>query len=269
MPRLHSPVLSLLVCACAVVGAGAVAWAQQAEPAKDARADEQAQIKALSARMDALYRAKSSKGQMAMHITTPQYKRTLRMEITTLGMAHTLIRILEPKKERGISTLKKGDQMWNYLPKVKKEVRVPPSMMMGSWMGSDVTNDDLVRSSSWEQDYEAKIDHTASDKALICVQYTPRPTAAVTWSKVVGCFDRASQLPTKQSFYDEKGREARQMTFSAVKDIGGRTIPTKMTITPLLGDKKGNQTTIEYEQMSFDVPVSEQTFSLANLRRGF
>ena len=242
-----------------------VASASAQEPAHP---DDLAKIQVLSARLDALYRAKSSKGVMSMQIVTPQYQRTLKMEVTTRGLTHTLIRILEPRKERGISTLKKGQEMWNYLPKVKKEIRIPPSMMMGSWMGSDLTNDDLVRSSSWEQDYTASVEPQGTDKDTLCVRYTPKPKAPVTWSKIIGCFDRKEQLPLRQDFYDEKGRLVRQMTFDQVRELGGRRIPTRMTIIPRSEDKKGHQTSITYDQMSFDVDVDEQVFSLSNLRRG-
>lgn len=254
---------AMWICLSALTLLGARAFAQ--EPSSP---DDLAKIKALSARLDALYRAKSSKGVMSMEIITPQYTRTLKMEVTTKGLKHTLIRIMEPRKERGISTLKKGDEMWNYLPKVKKEIRIPPSMMMGSWMGSDLTNDDLVRSSSWEQDYTASIEPQGTDTATLCVRYTPKPKAPVTWSKIIGCFDRKEQLPRSQDFYDEKARLVRQLRFDQVRELGGRRIPTRMTIIPYAQDKKGHQTSIQYEQMSFDVDIDEQVFSLSNLRRG-
>lgn len=230
-------------------------------------ADGQLDIKALSQRLDRLYRAKSSKGKVAMAIVTPHYKRTLVMEMTTRGMDDTLIRIVSPRKERGISTLKKGNEMWNYLPKVKKVIKIPPSMMTSSWMGSDMTNDDLVRSSSWEDDYTAALDKAESSASEFCVRYTPRPTAAVTWSKVVGCFDRKTELPTRQDFYDEKQRKVRTMRFDRVQALGGRVVPTRMTIMPLSPDKKGHMTVMQFNEMQYDAPVDDRTFSLTNLRR--
>ena len=99
----------------------------------------------LSARLDDLYRSSSSHGRILMHVKTPDYERRLEMEVWSRGQDHTLVRIHSPRKERGVATLKKGKEMWNWLPKIKRTVRVPPSMMMSSWMGSDLTNDGLHR----------------------------------------------------------------------------------------------------------------------------
>lgn len=236
---------------------------------------------ALSRKLDLLYRSDTSHGVMRMHIKTRHYERTLEMEMWTRGLDDTLVRIKKPRKERGVATLKKGSEMWNYLPKIRKTIRVPPSMMMGSWMGSDFTNDDLVRSSSWEKDYEMTWDDAAAKgKGERCIRSTPKPAAAVTWTKVVSCFVKrgdgaakgadgaaAVELPTRQDFFDEKGRLARTMTFSDIKELGGRRIPATMTLTPLLGDKKGNETIIEMVSMDFGVKHPANTFSQANLRR--
>ncbi|HAN32745.1 MAG TPA: hypothetical protein DCQ06_14220 [Myxococcales bacterium] len=117
-----------------------------------------AEANKLSKMLDEMYRAKSSRNKMSMTVKTPHYTRKLVMTSLSRGMDDTLIRILTPRKERGIATLKRGNEMWNFLPKIRKTIRVPPSMMMGSWMGSDLTNDDLVRATSWERDYAIRWD---------------------------------------------------------------------------------------------------------------
>ncbi|MCB9546531.1 MAG: outer membrane lipoprotein-sorting protein [Myxococcales bacterium] len=222
------------------------------------------QLQALSHTLDALFRADTSQGVMAMTVVTPDYERTLKMSVATRGLDDTLVRILEPHKERGISTLKKGTEMWNYLPRIKKVMRIPPSMMMGSWMGSDFTNDDLVRGSSWEADYTATLAPDLPADAP-CIVYVPRPQAAVTWSKVEACFAGSPALPVRLDYFDEKGRKARTMTFEAIKELGGRRIPTKTTLVPLL--KPGHRTVMEYLEMTYDAPLPPNTFSQAALRR--
>ncbi|HEQ71435.1 MAG TPA: outer membrane lipoprotein-sorting protein, partial [Spirochaetia bacterium] len=94
--------------------------------------------------IDTLYRANSSSGRVRMEITTPHWKRSLTMTVWSEGTEKTLIRILEPEKERGVGTLRIGNEMWNYLPATNKVIKIPPSMMMSSWMGSDFNNNDLV-----------------------------------------------------------------------------------------------------------------------------
>lgn len=231
-------------------------------------ADDVGEAQRLSRKLDEMYRAKSSRGVMAMTITTPHYTRRLEMETLSRGMDDTLIRIRAPAKERGTATLKRGNEMWNYLPKVDKTIRVPPSMMMGSWMGSDLTNDDLVRASSWERDYSVRIDADRDGGKTRCLAYQPKPTAAVTWSKVVACFDRARELPTVVEYIDDKGRKARSMIYSDVKEIGGRILPAIWTIEPHLDERKGNRTVIEVISMTWDAPVGDAELSQAALRQG-
>jgi len=110
-------------------------------------------VKAIVKRMDELYRSDTSQTNMEMQIVTPHWERTLSLRVWTEGMDKTFIRIDAPKKEKGVTTLRIGNEMWNYLPKTNKVIKVPPSMMMGSWMGSDFTNDDLVKESSMLNDY--------------------------------------------------------------------------------------------------------------------
>jgi outer membrane lipoprotein-sorting protein len=235
-------------------------------PAPSVLAEDALSPMELSKRMDLLYRAKTSKGRMVMKVVTPNYSRTLKMSVTSRGQKDTLIRIKSPRKERGISTLKKGNEMWNYLPKIRKTIRIPPSMMMGSWMGSDFTNDDLVKQSSWENDYTVSWAKDVKRDGETCVRSVPKPGAVVNWSQVVSCFDSARTLPTVMTFYDEKKRKVRSITYSDIKVLGGRTVPTKMTLKPLL--KEGHQTVIIYEDMAFDIELPETTFTLTNLRRG-
>ncbi|MEZ4436636.1 MAG: outer membrane lipoprotein-sorting protein [bacterium] len=236
-----------------------------AAPAAPAAA-ERPSIAEVSRKIDNLYRSDRSRGRMTMSIVTPDYERTLTMEIATRGMDDTLMRIESPQKERGVATLKKGNEMWNYLPKIKKTVRVPPSMMMGSWMGSDLTNDDVVRASSWEEDYTAHYTDDGAAPDEWCIEYAPKPSAAVTWSRVVACVERATLLPRRQVFYDEKARPARIMRFTDIKEMDGRTFPTVMTVEPQL--KSGHRTTIRYDEIDFDADVPDNTFSLNTLRRG-
>lgn len=221
-------------------------------------------VEQLSAYLDQLYRSGSSHGKLTMKVTTPDYQRTLSLESWTLGNDYSLIRILAPRKEQGIATLKRKRDMWNWLPKIDKLVRVPPSMMMGSWMGSDLTNDDLMRDSSWERDYTAARGPDRDGKLVVV--YTTKPEAAVTWQKVIVLFDRAARLPVLQEFYDEKGRLARRMSFEDVRQLGGKTIPCRIVLEPLL--EKGRRTEVIYDEMAFDLKLDENLFSQTNLKQG-
>lgn len=226
---------------------------------------ERPTLSELNRTFDRLYRSESSIGRMTMSIVTPDYSRTLTMRVYTRGMDDTLMRIESPRKEKGTATLKRGDEMWNFVPKIKRTVRIPPSLMMRPWMGSDLTNDDVVRASSWEKDYDAVFTDEGAAADEWCVDYTPKPSAAVTWSRVKVCFARADLMPRRQLYYDEKGREARAMTFSEVAQMDGRTFPTVMTLEPRL--QSGRRTTIRYDEMDFDAALPDDIFSLTALKR--
>lgn len=220
----------------------------------------------LSQKLDLLYRADSSQGKITMMIRTPNFQRTMEIRVWSRGMADSLARIESPAKEKGTATLKKGNTIWNYLPKIKKTIRVPPSMMMASWMGSDFTNDDLMRETSWEKDYTVAF-HQKPKKGQVGLVYRPKSGAPVTYSKVEVFLDAKSELPLRQLFYDEKNRLVRQMTFSEVKKIGGRTIPTRMELKPLSPEKKGNLTVVIYQDMVFNLPLRDNLFSLSGLQK--
>ena len=238
---------------------------QAAEAADPAAAAEALR---LSRKLDELFRSKSSRNRMTMTITTPQFERRLEMQALSRGLEDTLVVILSPQKERGTATLKRGNEMWNYLPKIAKTIRVPPSMMMGSWMGSDVTNDDMVRGSSWEKDYSVAFARDRETPTQRCLQYVPRPQAPVTWSRIVGCFDRSNDLPKVMEYYDEKGRKARSMFYGDVRLLGGRMLPAQWIIEPHLADRQGHKTVMQILDVAWDVPVTDEDFSQSALRRG-
>lgn len=228
-----------------------------------ANADEPT-LEELSQKLDDLYRFDSSHGTLKMFVKTPHFERELELEVWTEGTEYALVRINSPRKEAGISSLKRGNEMWNYLPKIGKTIRVPPSMMSGSWMGSDFTNDDLMREASWEKDYEVKKSEKSPEGEL-CLDFTAKPDAAVPWPRVVGCLSRDKLLPKRMEFYDEKDRKARVMEYSDVKTFDGQEMPARMVLTPLT--KEGHETVMVYEDLEFDVKHSKQLFSLTNLRR--
>jgi len=219
---------------------------------------------ALAEVIDRLYRSDSAHGRMTMTVINPNYERTLEMETWSLGMDYTLVRVLSPRKERGVSTLKRETEMWNYLPKIEKTVRIPPSMMMGSWMGSDFTNDDLMRESSWTEDYSVSASEVVDGKVTLI--FIPRENAAVTWQKVETRVDLDARLPLDSTYYDEKGRAVRRLTFDDVGELGGRTMPLKMTLVPL--DEEDRKTIVVYEDMEFDIQLETSFFSKSRLTRG-
>ena len=256
--KLYS-VCALFVIVAAIFVAGPL-WGE--EPKAPAQVDVDTIIK----KVDELYRANTSQGEMEMTITTPNWERTMRMKMWTEGMKKTFITILSPKKDMGISTLRMDQEMWNFFPKINKVMKIPPSMMMGSWMGSDFTNDDLVKESTMIDDYTSTLITPANAEAdKYYIQLVPKTNTASVWGKIIVTVLRDTYMPVTQEYYDEKGTKMRIMYFKEVKEMGGRTIPTVMELVPL--NKENHKTLIKYISAEFDKPLGNDIFTLQNLQQ--
>lgn len=226
----------------------------------------QSAIEIVKKAQDLLY-AKSSYTEMTMTIVKPNWKRSLGMKIWALEPDYAMIYITEPARDRGTVTLKRKNEIWNYLPTVQKTIKIPPSMMHQSWMGSDFTNDDLVRSSSYEDDYNHKLLGEERFSGYDCykIESTPKPNAGIVWSKVISYITKNSFMQLKSEFYDEDGKLIRLFTGSEIKNLGGKTIPTKWEMTPL--DKEGNKTILKYKVIEWNIRLDESFFSQQNMRK--
>jgi outer membrane lipoprotein-sorting protein len=218
-------------------------------------------------RVDRLLRGESSEGEMTMAVVTRRWTRTLTMAVWSEGTEKALIKVTAPAKESGTATLKTGRDIWNYLPKIDRTIRVPTSMMMASWMGSHFTHDDLVKESRLVRDYDIALAFEGARGGTDVWEFvlTPRPEAAVVWGRVVLEVRRQDLMPTWARYYGDDGGEKRTVTFSEYRIMGGRLVPAKMVVTP--ADKPDESTVITYTRLAFDVRLPADTFSLAALRR--
>ena len=201
-----------------------------------------------------------------MDITTEHWSRSLEMEVWSLGTEHSLVRLLSPAREAGTATLKAGDEVWNYLPRVDRTIKVPPSLMMGSWMGSHFTNDDLVKESRIIDDYDIEIAFEGARDEVAVWEFTltPKPEAPVVWGRIEQQVRKRDLMPTWVRYYDEDGNLMRTMTFGGYRTMGGRLVPASMEMVP--ADKPDETTTLIYHELEFDVDLDESFFSLRRLR---
>jgi outer membrane lipoprotein-sorting protein len=214
-----------------------------------------------------LYIGKSSVATVEMQITKPDFQRSISMRFWSLGASKILVRIVQPKEDAGTAILKLGNKTWYYLPKANRTVEMPASMMMTSWMGSDFTLNDLMNPASLTEDYVITTSFEGPREGVPVSEYTltPKPAAAVVWGKIVLEIRQADTMPIWQRYYDEDGKLIRELSFSEYKTIGGRLIPTRLVMRPV--DPPGEQTIVTYGDIVFDGPVSEDVFSLSNLKQ--
>ena len=217
-------------------------------------------------RVDRIMRGDSSYGVAEMVISTKRWKRSKTIEIWSEGTEKALIRLLKPRKEEGVATLKIENDIWNYLPKISRTVRIPSSMMMASWMGSHFTNDDLVKESRLVDDYTIEIAFEGEREGAEVWEFrlTPDPDAPVVWGGINFVVRKKDLMPVKADYYDEDGTLKRVVTYSEYRNMGGRLVPAVMQLVP--ADKPGEFTKITYSELAFNMKHPSDTFSLASLR---
>lgn len=213
-------------------------------------------------------KGKTAHGVIEMIVETPDFTREIEMESWWEGNEKALIVIKSPRKEEGNKTLKIGNEMWNYLKNTENTIKVPPSMMLQSWNGSDFTNDDLVRESNLNDDYTMKIigEEKVNDELCWKIELNPKPSAPVVWGKLIYYVRKTDELPAKVEYYDEKGKKIRTMLLTNIKKFNGRLIPSEWSMVSNIKD--GRSTIIKIKEMEFDININSRIFSFSELERG-
>lgn len=219
-------------------------------------------------RSEDLLKGKTSRGTFTMTIETPDYTRTMEMDTWWVGNEKALIVVTSPRREAGNKTLKLNNELWMYLRNTETTIKVPPSMMLQSWNGSDFTNDDLVRESSLIDDYTMRIvaRDSVGGASTWQLELIPKPNAPVVWGRILYWVRTADYLPARAEYFDERGVRTRIMTFEDFRRMGGRLIPTRQSMVNDL--KPGHRTTFQYISVEFDVAISDRIFSFRELEKG-
>lgn len=210
---------------------------------------------------------KSSYSVMSMTIIRPAWQRTIEIKNWTLGRDFSLALITAPAKEAGQSFLKRRSEMWSWNPSITRLIKLPPSMMSQGWMGSDYTNDDILKESSVVNDYTHEIIGEESIGGRLCykIKMTARENASIVWGKQIRWIDKKDFLVLKAELYDEDGYLVRTETGSDIKIMDGRTITSKLELVP--EDEPENKTVVEIREIKFNIPVAESFFSQQNMKR--
>jgi len=211
-------------------------------------------------------RGLTSQGTMTLTIVRPDWSRSVSMKSWSKGSDYSLIYITAPAKEKGQVFLKRQKDMWNWVPSIERMIKIPPSMMMQSWMGSDFTNDDLVKESSILVDYTQKLTGKEIVRDMECykIELIPLPDAPVTWGKVITWITMKGFDQWKAEYYDEDMELVNRMNAFDIKKMSDREIPTRLEIEPV--NKKGNKTILEINSTVFNKPIPDSFFSQQNMK---
>lgn len=215
--------------------------------------------------IDAQMRGDQSRAEITMAIKAETWERTLQIRADVEGEDKALVFIDSPAKEKGIGTLRLTNNMWNWFPKLKRKIIVSPSMLLSSWMGSDFTNDDLLKASSMSKDYhhEFATKETVSGEEYQVIVNTAKSDAKVMWPKIVTLASQKDCLPRFHRYYDKQGTLKRVMALQDIRDYDGHKLPRIWEMTPQ--DGKGKKTVMTYEKMDFKVKFPANHFSLQKL----
>jgi outer membrane lipoprotein-sorting protein len=217
--------------------------------------------------MDRKWRGEYVTQQMTMTIVRPSWQRSISMKTWGRGIDYSLVYVTAPAKERGQVFMKRDKEMWNWVPSIDRMIKLPPSMMMQSWMGSDFTNDDLIRESSVVRDYTHTIigEEVIGDRLCHKIELIPKPDAAVVWGKVILWITKEDYLQLKIEFYDEDEFLVSTQNLSDIKEMGGRVVPCRLEMVP--ADEEGKKTVIEILSSDYETEVKEAFFSQQNMKR--
>ncbi|ELB2028624.1 outer membrane lipoprotein-sorting protein [Vibrio parahaemolyticus] len=215
---------------------------------------------------DQAMRGKSSYSEATMEIVRPDWTRSMTMKSWTKGTELSLVLVTAPAKDKGSASLKRNREMWNWVPSIERVIKIAPSMLSQSWMGSDFTNDDLINQSSIVVDYQHALlgnDSFEGDKVWV-IEATAKPDAPVVWNKVTLWISQSTYLQRKVEFYDEFDERVNVLTTYDVKELGGRKIATRMEMKPV--DKPGNKTIFTTHHAQFDFDINDDFFSQQQMK---
>lgn len=210
---------------------------------------------------------KTSTSVMAMTIVRPTWERTIEFKNWTSGNEFALTLITAPARDKGQSFLKRQNEMWSWNPTISRLIKLPPSMMSQGWMGSDYTNDDILKESSVVNDYDHEIVGEEELDGRICykIKMVAKEDAAVIWGHQMRWIDKKDFLFLKSELYDEDGYLVRTETGTEIKSMDGRLIPSRIELVP--SEEEGQMTIIEIREIQFDKTINESFFSQQNMKR--
>ena len=211
-------------------------------------------------------RGKTSHAEMTIRTVRPSWQREMSVKTWSMGDQYAMIVVTSPVKDKGVAFLKRRKEVWNWVPVLERSIKLPPSMMTQSWMGTDFTNDDLVKESSIVDDYDHRFagDTVILNRECHTIEMIPKPDAAIVWGKIIVCIDKKDFLELHSKFYDEDGVLINIMNASEIKMMDGRLIPTHLEMIPV--DKKGHKTELIYSSISYNTPLQESFFTLQQMK---
>jgi len=210
---------------------------------------------------------KTSYSEVTVTTIRPKYTREMTIKTWTKGTDYSVTLILSPAMDEGTVFLKRRNEIWNYIPSIDRLVKMPPSMLSQSWMGTDIKNDDLLENSSLIDDYNKKIVATEEIEGYSCykIELTPKENVNSIWGQIIMWISKADYMQMQVQYYDEDNELINTFYGKSVKLMGGLKIPTENIIVP--ANKKGNKTKIVTTKRQLNIEVNDNIFTTQYMKR--
>ena len=227
---------------------------------------QQPSAKEIIKKANDLMQGQTNESFVQMTIVRPTWQRTIAFHTWAKGSEFSLALITDPAKEKGQSFLKRKNEIWNWVPSIQRMIKLPASMMSQGWMGSDFTNDDLLKAASIVEDYDHTLvgSEVCNGEDCFKIKLVPKANAAVVWGSLLKWVSKKGYFQMKTEFYDEDNQLVKTESSSAIKNMGDRDIPTHYEIIP--ADKPGNKTVVDMQKVIFNKPMDESFFSQQNMK---
>jgi outer membrane lipoprotein-sorting protein len=214
-----------------------------------------------------LMQGQTNESYMRMSIVRPTWERTIAFHSWAKGSEFSLVIITDPAKEKGQAFLKRKNEIWNWMPTIQRMIKLPPSMMSQGWMGSDFTNDDLLKAASIVDDYDQTLIGSEMCNGEECykIKLVPKANAAIVWGSLIKWISKKGYFQMKTEYYDEDSQLVKTESASKIKLMGDREIPSHFEIIP--ADKPGNKTIVDFDKATFNKPIGDDFFSQQNMKK--
>ncbi len=218
-------------------------------------------------RMEQAMRGDASYAEMTMRIVRPRYEREISLRAWMLGRTHALIGVMAPARDQGTAFLLRDRSLWTFDPRIDRTTRLPSSMLAQPWMGSDFTNDDLVRDSDSVDDYTHELLRTEpiDGRQSHVLRMVPKPDRPIVWGHVLMWICATDYLQLRVEFFDQRSQLVNTMVLDEITRFGDREVPARITVTPY--GRENEQTVLRYHQLDFTVELDESFFTQRTMRR--
>lgn len=207
-------------------------------------------------------RGESQAATLNMQVIRPDEEEGYTMRIYSEGEARGLTRVIAPPRDAGQAFLNDGDNVFIYNPRLRRVLRLPPSGQSDSFLGSDISYNDLA-GDDLQEDYSASI--LEETDGSITLELTPNPNAPTPYGKIHLSAEKPSYAPTKITYFDQRDTAVKENILSDYAEIDGLYIPQKFEVKDLL--EEGNMTVVTWQDAEFGVEIPKSCFSQNALER--